>query len=261
MKKVKSFSKYRKYILTGIIMLQILTIHIPAYAYEVFSNWDDTQNYIYRNMIDRKDEIKFIFRGNSENFSEKLNLALKSSYSKDDYLERSWSKIKPEAYDIGNGIETTINIKYLCSKDKEDYIDMEITKIIDDIINNSMSDYDKVKVINDYIINRYEYDYDLKSVSAYSSLTTSKAVCQGYSMTAYKMFNNAGIESRIVVGTARGISHSWNLVKIDGRWYHIDITNNDSKNGNKYFLVNDQFLINNDYKWDEKMYPLSNENY
>ncbi|WP_428817630.1 transglutaminase domain-containing protein [Clostridium butyricum] len=258
---MKCFSKYRKHMLLGIIMVQILTMSIPVYAYEVFSNWNDAENYIYENMINREDKIKFVFKGDKDNFVLNLKSSLKEAYSQDDYLERSWTQIKPEAYNINEGIETTLNIKYLCSKEQENYIDKELMNITDNIINDDMSDFDKVKAINNYIINRYEYDYDLKSVSVYSSLTTSKAVCQGYSMTAYKMFNNAGIENRIVIGTARGISHSWNVVKIDEKWYQIDITNNDSENINKYFLVNDQFLIDNDYIWDRNMYPSCDERY
>ena len=258
---MKGFSKYRKYILAGFVFMQIFMISIPASAYEVFSSWDDIKNYIYKNMEDRKEKINFIYNGDKTDYGLQLKEAVKETYSKDDYMERSWTEIKPEAYDLGIGIETTISIRYLCTKEQEDYVDRELKKATSSIINDNMSDYDKVNAINRYIIDRYEYDYDLKSLSVYSALTTSETVCQGYSMTAYKMFNYAGIKNRIIVGTARGTSHSWNLVKIDGKWYHIDITNNDSGNIYKYFLVSDQFLINNNYKWDSKMYPLSLEDY
>lgn len=160
-------------------MVQILTMSIPVYAYEVFSNWNDAEKYIYENMINREDKIKFVFKGDKDNFVLNLKSSLKDAYSQDDYLERSWTQIKPEAYNINEGIETTLNIKYLCSKEQENYIDKELMNITDDIINDDMSDFDKVKAINNYIMNRYEYDYDLKSVSVYSSLTTSKSSVSG----------------------------------------------------------------------------------
>lgn len=258
---MNSFSKYRKYILAGFIFIQTFMITVPAYAYEVFSNWDDAENYIYENMVNRENKIEFIYSGDKTDYGLQLKAALKDTYSKDDYLERSWIEIKPNAYDTEDGVKTTLNIKYLCTKAQEDYIDNELESATYSIIDDTMSDYDKVKAINEYIINRYEYDHNLKSLSVYSALTTSEAVCQGYAMTAYKMFNYAGIENRIIVGTARGTSHSWNLVKVDGNWYQIDITNNDSGNPYKYFLVNDQVLINNNYIWDSKMYPSASENY
>lgn len=252
---MKHFRKYRKYILASLIVFQSLIISIPACAYELFSDWDSVKDYIYENMESREKEIKFIYNGDKTNYGLKLKEELKDTYSRDDYLERSWIEIKPEAYDTKNGIETTLNIKYLCTKEEEEYIDSTLQEITSSLITENMSDLEKVKTINDYIINRYEYDYTFQSVSVYSALTTSKAVCQGYSMTAYKMFNFAGIENKIVVGTLKGIDHSWNLVKIDGKWYQIDITNNDSRTPNKYFLVNDQFLIYNNYRWDSKEYP------
>lgn len=258
---MKYFSRYRKYILLSLVMLQILTISIPASAYEVFTNWNDIQNYIYENMENRENKIKFVYKGDESDFGTKLKEVLKDTYSKDDYLERSWTEIKPEAYNTKDGVSTTLNMKYLCTKEQEEYIESELKSIVSSLITEDMSDYDKVKYINDYIIDRYEYDYDLNSISVYSALTTSLAVCQGYSMTAYKMLNYAGIENRIVVGTARGIPHSWNLVKIDGQWYQLDVTNNDSGNVNKYFLVSDQFLIYNNYIWDSKMYPSASEDY
>lgn len=262
MKSVIVWSKYKKYILSTLIFIQTFFMTTPSYAYEVFSDWDDVKNYVYENMIDRKTEIEFTYKGDSNGYAEKLKDVLKQAYSDDDYLERSWTEIKPKAHDTKEGIKTTLNIKYLCNKDEENYIDRELKKAVHSIINDNMSDYEKVKAINDYIIERYEYDNDLKSLSVYSALTTSEAVCQGYAMTAYKMLNYAGISNRIIVGTAKGIAHSWNIVEIDGKWYQLDITNNDSvANRNKYFLVSDEFLINNNYKWDSKMYNSALENY
>ena len=258
---MKSFFKYKKYILAGFVFIQTFMISIPASAHEVFSNWNDIRNYIYENMRNREDKIGFIYNGDKIDYGLQLKEILKETYSKDDYLERSWTEIRPEAYDTENGIETTLNIKYLCTKEQEEYVDRELKKATHLIISNDMSDYDKIIAINKYIIDRYDYDYNLKSLSVYSALTTSEAVCQGYSMTAYKMFNYAGIENRIVVGTAKDVAHSWNLVKIDGKWYQIDITNNDSGNPYKYFLVSDNFLIQNNYIWDNKIYPSAKENY
>ena len=74
-------------------------------------------------------------------------------------------------------------------------------------------------------------------------------------MTAYKMFNYAGIENKIMVGNIKDIPHSWNSVKIQGKWYQLDITNNDSIEKDKYFLVGDDYLIANNYIWDRDKYP------
>ena len=61
--------------------------------------------------------------------------------------------------------------------------------IVDSIITPDMSDFYKVKIINKYLVYRYEYDYTLISNNVYSALTTGKTICQGYAMSAYKMLS------------------------------------------------------------------------
>jgi len=240
-------------------MMQIMTL--TAFAYEKVRKLEDMKDNIYKHFENRDTNFTFLYTGTRKEFEDNIRMCIKDAYSKDDYLERSWLEIKPKANVTEDGIQTTIDATYLTTKEQEEYIEKELEMITEEIINKKMSDLEKVTVINDYIVNRYEYDYTLKSISVYSGLTTSVAVCQGYSMTAYKMFNYAGIENRIVVGSIKGIRHSWNSVKIQGNWYQLDITNNDSIEKDKYFLVGDDTLIANEYVWDREKYPKSPHNY
>lgn len=245
----------------GITLGILCVMKVNAFADGTFSNFNEMENDIYKHLQNRDTTFSFLYTGTKEDFKNNINKTIKNAYSEDDYLERSWLEVKPKAQITSKGIETTINVTYLTTKAQEDYVDNELKKATASIINQDMSELDKVRKINDYIINRYEYDYTIKSVSAYSALTTSLAVCQGYAMTAYKMLNYAGIENRIVIGTARGISHAWNIVKIDGKWYQLDITNNDSINRDKYFLVGDEFLDKNNYVWNKANYPRASTGY
>ena len=58
-----------------------------------------------------------------------------------------------------------------------------------------------------------------------------------------------------------GRGHAWNLVNIDGNWYHLDITNNDNIIRDKYLLVSDEFLISEGFSWNKSKYPSSYCNY
>ncbi|NFI55875.1 transglutaminase domain-containing protein [Clostridium botulinum] len=246
----------------AITLISVNTIVYPIYAAEVpkFSNLNDVEENIYTHLINRDSNINFIYTGSTREFKDNIVKVIKKSYSKDDYTERSWLEIKPNINISDGEINTNINIEYLTNKEQEEFIDNQIKEITDKLINNNMSDYEKVKIINDYLVNRYEYDYTLSSSNVYSALTTNYTVCQGYSLTAYKMLKNVGIESRIGVGTNKGASHSWNIVKIGDSWYHLDITNNDSTRSNKYFLVSDEFLEENEYRWDKIQYPKALKN-
>ena len=182
---------------------------------------------------------------------------IKDIAKKDDYLTISLKRL--EVREIAED-RSTVKVTYLTTKEQEEYVNKELTRIVNSIITNNMSNFDKIKTINKYIIDRYSYDDSLVSNNAYSALTTGKATCQGYAMTAYKMLNLAGIENKIVVGTLDGIAHGWNLVKLNGKWYHLDTTNDDVVN-DKYFLKNDKTLRDNGFVWEANDYPICDENY
>lgn len=245
--------RFFKAIILALSLMQLFSL--KAFAEEGIGNLKDLESNIHNHLENRDVNFTFIYKGTRKEFEENIRSCITNSYSSDDYLERSWLEIKPKAKMTVTGIETTMAVTYLTTKEQEDYINLELEKITKSLINEKMSTLEKVKAINDYIINRYEYDYTQKSLSVYSALTTSVAVCQGYSMTAYKMLNYAGVENRIIVGTLKGVPHSWNSVKIDGNWYQLDVTNNDAVEKNKYFLVNDEVLITNQYYWDRDKYP------
>ena len=245
--------RFFKTIIVVFIIMQIMTL--TAFAYEKVQKLEDVEENIYKHLENRDANFTFIYIGSRREFEDNIRKSITNAYSKDDYLERSWLEIKPKAKTTEDGIETTMDVTYLTTKKQEEYIDAELERITKSLINADMSELEKVRIINDYIINRYEYDYTLQSVSVYSGLTTSLAVCQSYSMTAYKMLNYAGIENRIIVGKIRELPHSWNVVKIKDNWYQLDITNNDAIEKDKYFLVGDDTLIANEYAWDRDKYP------
>ena len=85
-----------------------------------------------------------------------------------------------------------------------------------------MKDHQKEKAIHDWIVSHIAYDTRLVSHSAYDGLVNGTTVCQGYALITFEMMKQAGIPVKIVEGSSRGISHTWNLVKIGGKWYHLN---------------------------------------
>ncbi|SEF78924.1 Transglutaminase-like superfamily protein [Caloramator fervidus] len=142
--------------------------------------------------------------------------------------------------------------------------------IIEDIIKPEMSDYEKVKVIHDYIIKNTKYDYlnvlndTIPEVShtPYGTLINGVAVCDGYATAFNMLLSMVGVESKIVFGFANGLPHAWNMVKLDGTWYHVDVTFDDPVvNGGKidvirydYFIITDSQILQ-DHSFDMARYP------
>lgn len=117
-----------------------------------------------------------------------------------------------------------------------------------DNINDNMSDYDKIKVFHDYIINNTIYDNsnDKSTFNAYTLITTGKSICGGYSDIISIYLNSLGIKNYKITSS----NHVWNLVNINDSWLHLDATWDDpvASDGNQYLLDN-FFLINTSELW------------
>lgn len=140
-------------------------------------------------------------------------------------------------------------------------------KILNKIIKDDMSDYEKEKAIHDYIVTHGQYgflegDQEDESYDAKGILLEGKGVCSSYSESMQLLLSLAGVEAKIVLGQA-DIEHSWNLVKLDGKWYHVDATWDDpvpDEEGRilyNYFNVPDE-LLSQTHTWDTKRYEKAN---
>lgn len=143
--------------------------------------------------------------------------------------------------DIANSKKITIKSKKNYKEDEINYIKTYIDTFISTNINNNQSNYDKIKLFHDFIINNTEYDQTNKNKShtAYTLITTGKAICGGYSDIMSIYLNTLGIQNYKITSE----NHIWNLVNLDGVWYHLDMTWDDpvASDGKQYLLHN--FLL------------------
>jgi len=73
----------------------------------------------------------------------------------------------------------------------------------------------------------YDTDADLNQ-SAYSCLVSGSTVCAGYARSFQVVCQEAGLTCYYLTGTADGGDHAWNIVYIDGNFYNVDVTWDDS---------------------------------
>ena len=138
----------------------------------------------------------------------------------------------------------------------------KVVVIIDEIITDDMTDYEKELAIHDYIVENCEYgytDYEREyAYRAYGVLVQGKAVCNGYAEAMALLLSCAGIENSIVTGEAGGELHAWNIVNLDGEWYQVDATWNDPLPdrgnfvGHTYFNVTDD-VLDDTHVWNDEM--------
>lgn len=86
------------------------------------------------------------------------------------------------------------------------------------------SEYDMALWLHDWTLNQLEYDHGLNWCSAESGLTRHQGTCESYQCIYSKLLNAAGIAN----GRITGNGHTWNAVKIDGKWCQMDLTWDDT---------------------------------
>ena len=143
-------------------------------------------------------------------------------------------------------------------------LDVEVNQILSKV-NPEWSDREKALFIHDYLASQYEYDTrDPKSeedpceYDMYSLLVEGRAVCEGYSLTFLYFMKQLGIPCTTVPSPS--MDHMWNQIQLDGEWYHVDVTADDSLNlleqdmpgkaEHTYFLLSDSALTAQGYVWD-----------
>lgn len=130
--------------------------------------------------------------------------------------------------------------------------------VADAVTHAGQSDYEKALALHDWITANSEYDLTFTCYAAENLFLYHTGVCQAY-MEAYTLLLTAvGIESKEITGTAGGDAHGWNLVRLDGEWYHVDCTWDDPlPDGNEnhdYFCVPDD-IMREDHIWNAADYP------
>lgn len=147
--------------------------------------------------------------------------------------------------------------------------------IMSECVKDDMTDFEKEVALHDYLVKNCRYSEDVEQPAgsdiyrAYGALVNQDAVCNGYAEALQLLFACAGIESQFVIGTADGIEHAWNLVKLDNEWYHLDATWDDPVPDrgdvaiHAYFNVPDT-MLDDTHTWKKEMYPQAksmNHNY
>ena len=150
-------------------------------------------------------------------------------------------------FDQSTHIISRVELTYCMTQDeakkRQDKIDMALKSFLTSIHDN-MSDYEVTLHIYENIIKLVDYDTiglerqkkttvtadvpdDLRSI--YGVFVNKKAVCAGYAKATQYLLNLCGIECTYVISD----THAWNLIKLEGDYYHLDTTWGDGSNTKK----------------------------
>ena len=149
----------------------------------------------------------------------------------------------------------------------------EAQRVADELITSGMSDYEVVKTLHDYLVTHCDYDYRVDignmpfvSYQAEGALLKGTAVCGGYAKAFELLLDAAGIPNVTITGFAGGY-HAWNLVEVDGAWYHVDATWDDPtvRGGDyiryDYFLKSDKVMVSRSHRDWETVHACTSTKY
>ena len=177
--------------------------------------------------------------------------------------------------------DVELRLQYPYPKDKiismRAETDSKANEIIKNIIKPGMSDYEKVLAIHDQVIKSSRYDrlnaeagtVPPEEHEAYGVLVKGIGVCDSYAKAVKLLLEKVGVQCILVEGSKvgddgpslAGADHAWNIVKLDGEYYHVDATWDDvSEEKDSTELIYHHFNLNDEemqktHIWDKEKYP------
>ena len=136
--------------------------------------------------------------------------------------------------------------QYSVRRETAQSIEKGIVPFLEEIDNAKVNGADHMELellIHDMIIEEVDYAYDSRNepetaafahsiVGVFDDKSSTDVVCEGYAKAFHLLATYAGLESIYAVGmSGTGFNmggHAWNLVKVNGNWYNIDLTWNDT---------------------------------
>lgn len=256
--------------------ISTLTLPTTAYGIEV-KNSEDFYKVVRYGLSNFEDSLTLDIRNYSGSYKDDF----KDVYNRARASAEDFTRVKNYSSGLkysANSMRMTLTFEYKYSKDefkkRVENVRVALNKarhVVANQITSSLGDFEKELVLHDYIVNNTRYDIENEkkdtipdsSFEEYGALVLGVAVCEGYSRAMKLMCDLSGIECIIATGSSitRGIGHAWNIVKIDGEYYHLDLTYDDpvTEDGTNvlkhdYFnLPDSEMMLYCD--WDKAAYP------
>jgi hypothetical protein len=125
---------------------------------------------------------------------------------------------------IVEDVEVGLDSFYVIYTDEEyAEIDEATNELLEGIKgNDALSDVEKALLIHDRLALKMEYDYSTFKSDIYSALVKGLGICEGYTAAYKYLLNKVGIKSERCLSI--DLNHAWNIVYIDEKPYHVDVT-------------------------------------
>lgn len=141
-------------------------------------------------------------------------------------------------------------------------------EVLQAVTSSDMGAYETERAVYRWLTEQVAYDWDHQSFfqtmdpdssNPYGALVNRKAICLGYASAFQLLMDMSGVECITVVGAAFSSQedHAWNMVRLDGDWYCVDVTW-DMGLPEKYwcyFNVTSDYMAATDHQWHYASVP------
>lgn len=172
----------------------------------------------------------------------KAELLTVFNYYYADYPQHFWfdGSIRYAISSRSNKI-TQLQLSYTMTGDQLLQAQTQFKKAVVDFLEiaaTGRNEYERELLLHDAFAKRVTYQEGDNAHNAYGALVKGKAVCEGYARAFQYLLYQSGIQCLIAEGESvnptTGLSegHAWNVVSIDGQYYHVDLTWDDTNDVN-----------------------------
>ncbi len=141
-----------------------------------------------------------------------------------------------------------IEPEYIMSKSEYDtavsYVELQLKAIVD-TLPSGLDDYEKALYFHDYLCLNFCYDTTYVNRDIFTFLRDKTGVCSSYTLLYDELLSRVEIESSAV--SSISLEHVWNEIKLDGKWYHVDVTWDDPVSS--LDVINEGYYA---YAWHEE---------
>ncbi len=215
-----------------------------------------------------------LFSAVSKYYPVEYSLLVNGDFTYTVVYSKADNKIKSLKFDYGQDADLS---DY---QSKVSAVKQQISTVVKNT--EGMDEFEKALYLHDYVVLNCRYDTELLEIletegtltgkirserySEYSVLVNGTGICGSYALAYRALMNSAGMEC--IYLSSEEMSHAWNMVKIDGKWYHVDccwddpVPDREGRARRTYFLRTDKEIMTLDhFSWTPGQYKASDGKY
>lgn len=194
------------------------------YPYQQLSEIEKaTYTALYYGIKNMDEKIKLPYTLDSQEYEKVFNLL---------YRQESSFFYLDTQYFLSDKMSEAKMIYHISKEEKQDYqreINEKVLPILE-AVSQKETEYEKILYIHDYLAKNCQYSQndEPNMNTIYGCLVNNLSQCEGYAKTLLYLARESGLSAMTIVGqTNNGVNHEWNVVRVDGKYYNIDLTWND----------------------------------